>query len=207
MPGDISAPLATCSTPAAASFLQQLHEDLETARTNLAEAQHSQKRAADRRRRVQEFKIGDRVLLSTTNLDLRLPGQSRKLLAKWVGPFCVSQVVSPVAYKLELPPEYSRMHPVFHASLLRPFRDGLQEFPSRTVVDRPLPEINAEGQEEFEVEKILDKTRRVFQGRMVPHYLIKWKGYPDSDNSWEPLANLKGTADELLSEFEASHSV
>ena len=32
------------------------------------------------------------------------------------------------------------------------------------------------------------------------HYLVKWKGYPTSDNSWEPEGNLN--ADELIAKFK-----
>ena len=34
------------------------------------------------------------------------------------------------------------------------------------------------------------------------HYLVKWKGYPTSDNSWEPEKNLN--ADELVANFKWS---
>ena len=34
------------------------------------------------------------------------------------------------------------------------------------------------------------------------YYLVKWKGYPTSDNSWEPEKNLN--ADELIAEFKRS---
>ncbi len=45
-----------------------------------------------------------------------------------------------------------------------------------------------EGEQEFEVEKILDAQPRG-QGHKM-HFLVKWKGYPTSDNSWEPRENL-----------------
>ena len=54
------------------------------------------------------------------------------------------------------------------------------------------------GEEEFEVEKIID-MKQMGRGRKT-YYLVKWKGYPTSDNSWEPWENIH--ADELIKEFQ-----
>jgi hypothetical protein len=59
---------------------------------------------ADKRRIDQEFKVGDKVLLSTKYLNLKHSEKSRKLLPTWIGPFKVVQVVGPVAYKLKMKP-------------------------------------------------------------------------------------------------------
>jgi len=50
--------------------------------------------------------------------------------------------------------------------------------------------------EEFSVERILDK--RVRSNKV--EYLIKWEGYPDSENTWEPHDNLD--CPEIISGFE-----
>lgn len=55
-----------------------------------------------------------------------------------------------------------------------------------------------EEEEEYEVEKIL--KRRTVKGKV--EYYIKWKNYPDSDNTWEPEENLD--CQELLDTFNAA---
>jgi hypothetical protein len=52
--------------------------------------------------------------------------------------------------------------------------------------------IDAESPEKFEVQKILaDKKEKNTLGEYVKYLYIKWKGYPASDNSWEPEATIQ----------------
>jgi hypothetical protein len=93
------------------------------------------------------FKTGDRVWLEGKHLNL--PYQMLKLAPKHHGPFLITKVVSPVAYRLELPPAWT-IHDVFHAGLLTPYRETPEygfNFP------RPPPDI-VDREKEFEVEAI-----------------------------------------------------
>lgn len=55
----------------------------------------------------------------------------------------------------------------------------------------------AESPEGFIVESIVDKLITP-DGKV--HYLLKWKGYPHTDNTWEPEENLN--CPELMEKFE-----
>ncbi|CAF1482039.1 unnamed protein product [Rotaria sp. Silwood1] len=53
--------------------------------------------------------------------------------------------------------------------------------------------------EHFEIERIVDKRYRNDHVK----YLIKWRGYPDSQNTLEPSSNIEGAQEsELLADYE-----
>ena len=190
------------ANPTAAQRIEQLARDLQRAKANLLLAQQRQAKYADRSRRAETFAVGDRVLLSTEHLALKSAGQTPKLLAKYIGPFPVVRVVSDVSYELALPPSL-RIHPTFHISKLRRFQDGSAAFPHRPSLQRPPPDIMPDGEEEWEVERVVDVRTRRFGRASRKEYLVLWKGYPDHEKSWEPAANL-ANAREKVQEFEAA---
>ncbi|GAB4839499.1 La ribonucleoprotein [Ancistrocladus abbreviatus] len=51
----------------------------------------------------------------------------------------------------------------------------------------------------YEIEAI--RKRRIFKGE--PQYLIKWRGWPESSNTWEPLEHLQ-TCPDVVEAFENS---
>lgn len=55
--------------------------------------------------------------------------------------------------------------------------------------------------DEYIVEKIVDKRTR---GKVV-EYLIKWQGYNSSDNTWEPMNNIKDTCGDAIDIYESKH--
>ena len=120
------------------------------------------------------------------------------------------EVINTNAYKLELPANLSRLHPVFNISRLRPYKESNPvTFPDREVLDRPLPTLEDEN-DGYEVEVILDKMRTTRQGRYTTWYLVKWKGYPDSDATWRKAAWLKpphagSGVWEFVQQYNAAH--
>ena len=85
------------------------------------------------------------------------------------------------------------IHPVFHVDLLTPYRETPMHGCNYL---RPPPDL-VKGEEEYEVECILD-SRKYGRGRKL-QYLVKWVGYPDSENQ---LVNKKDIhANQALKDF------
>ena len=121
-----------------------------------------------------QYKPGDQVWLEATHL--KLPHQGSKLNPKHYGPFKILKEISPVAFKLELPISWT-IHPVFHMSILTPYIETHAHGPNYSC---PPPDL-INDEEQYEVEQI-----RNHQFHRTLQYLIKWRGYPESDNTWEP---------------------
>ena len=76
------------------------------------------KRQADKHRLPSNLAPGDFAYLSSKNLSL--PEKlSRKLSPRFIGPFEVLEAVGPSSFRLALPANLQRLHPVFHSSLLK----------------------------------------------------------------------------------------
>ena len=159
-------------------------------RSTLCHAQESMKEYSDRHRSVQpNIEVGDMVWLNTKNLNL---GQRKKLGPKRIGPFKVIAKIGSRAFRLELPLAFSRVHPVFHVSLLEPHCENA--LPGRNPPPPP-PPVELDGELEYEVEAILDSRFR----RRQLQYLVRWTGYGPESDSWEPASFV--SAPDLVTEF------
>jgi hypothetical protein len=155
---------------------------LESARKEALAAHETARRIMMERssRKFSPWKVGDKVWLEATNL--RIPYPSRKLAPKRHGPFEIAQVLSPLMYRLRLPPTW-KIHDVFHAHLLSSYHQTEMHGPSFL---KPPPDV-IDNEEEYEVDHIV--SHKGSHGRRL--YLTAWKGYPSSENTWEPENNLR----------------
>ena len=159
--------------PGVHAFSHQINNSLKLAKECIAKAQARQETYYNQHRSEAEFQVGQGVLLSTAHIKVASPG-TPKLLPEYIGPFKVQARQGPLAYRLELPEHY-RIHPVFHVSLLKAYKAS----PHR----KPPPPLDIIGdEEEFEVEDVLQHRQK---GRKTS-YLVKWTGYGQEYNSWEP---------------------
>ena len=103
---------------------------------------------------------------------------------RWIGPFAIKRKLSPLNYELDLPPSLS-IHPVFHISKLRLHRESeCFDLHRPPLPSRPPPTVIEEA-EEYEVEAIRNHRQRRWHGIIYKQYLVKWKGYPEWENTWE----------------------
>ena len=115
------------------------------------------------------------VYLLRKNIKTKRP--SDKLDHTKLGPFKIQEKLGPVIFKLELSP-YMRIHPVFHISLLELATGNAKQ---------GLIHIDEEIQEPlYEVDQVMG-YKLVKDERW---YLIHWKGYQHSEDTWEPQEHL-----------------
>ena len=90
-----------------------------------------------------------------------------------------------------------RIHPVVNISRVKPYRDRLPGQP----VSAPGPSnITEDRNKEYEVDYVMDSW---YKGTRL-EYLVHWKGWSDTDHTWELVSNL-GNAMAAVRDFHTSH--
>jgi ribosomal protein L21E len=167
---------------------------LEKTRLLLEKARRRYEKQVNAGRREVEFEVGQKVLLNVKNFTMP-EGLTPKFMSKFAGPFPIVERVFKDVYKLELPPEI-KVHPTFHVSLLKPFKEDTL-WPDRKQVIRPPPELVGEHLE-YEVEGILKSRNLKNKGK---EYLVKWRGYHEKEATWVAAKDMVN-AKELVENFE-----
>ncbi|KAI4884140.1 hypothetical protein NFI96_009880, partial [Prochilodus magdalenae] len=183
------------NVPSVEHWMRRSEEVWGQTHQRIEEALRRHKRYADRRRgTTPSYAPGDRVWLSTR--DFRLTEGSRKLTAKYIGPFKIVEKVNDVTYKLELPAHY-RVCSTFHVSLLKPVVPGpLNE---ALPADTPPDPTVVDGTPVYAVRRLLDSRRR----GGVLQYLVDWDGFGPEERSWVSAADVLDPA--LIEDFHRRH--
>ena len=113
------------------------------------------KKYADRKRaEVDEYKVGDLVMLSTKDLKYQMTGRrTEKLTERFVGPYKIKKIISSNMVELELPSTV-KIHPVVNVSRIQRYIGQVEG----QRKEQPAPVV-IEGEEEWKVERILNKQR------------------------------------------------
>ena len=146
-------------------FAREMKERYKEARAALMRSQKEMKRQADRNRKeAEEYRVGDRVLISTKNFSIELMKRAtKKLTEKFIGPYIVKKIVSENVVELELPVSLW-IHLVVNVRRIVKYREQIEG--QKKI---PPPSVKVAGEKEYEVEEILNRQER--RGKMK--YLVK----------------------------------
>jgi len=137
----------------AEKFIEKMKEIQGEVKAELGKAQEDMRKYANRKRSdVEEYKVGDLVMLSTKDLKYQMVRRrTEKLTERFVGPYKIKKIISSNMVKLELSSTV-RIHPVVNVSRVRRYVGQVEG----QKKEQPAPVI-IEGEEEWEVERILNK--------------------------------------------------
>ncbi|MBW0539540.1 hypothetical protein O181_079255 [Austropuccinia psidii MF-1] len=129
-----------------------------------------------------DFKEGDQVLVSTLSFN-NLKGP-KKMSDSFLGPFTIIKLSGKNAVEVKLTEEFSRKHPVFPVSLVKPYCQTEEDmFLSRKENPTP-PEI-------MEVEDSCGPVKKIIKARKIRmnskdqrQYLVRFKGQTADTNKW-----------------------
>ncbi|KAJ9163406.1 hypothetical protein P3X46_023076 [Hevea brasiliensis] len=134
-----------------------------------------------------EFAKGDYVFLKVSPMKgvMRF-GKKGKLAPRYIGPFEVTDRVGAVAYRLELPPNLSHVHPVFHISMLRKY------IPDPSHVLQPdVIELKENLTFEEQPVAIVDYQVRQLRSKQIPMVKVLWRSQSVEECTWESERDMR----------------
>jgi hypothetical protein len=167
-------------------ILQEVERQVQVVRENVKLAQSRQKSYADNRRRELRFQVGNFVYLKVSPMrglhHFKIRG---KLAPRYIGPFNILEQRGEVAYQLELPPQLSDVHDVFHVSQLRKCLHVPEE-------QMPLEEIP------------VGTSEKVTRNNRYKMCKVQWSNHTEEEATWEKEDQLKAEFPEIFSNLSES---
>ncbi|MBW0538402.1 hypothetical protein O181_078117 [Austropuccinia psidii MF-1] len=159
--------------PTAKDFHDMWKRACVTAAKCISEEKDYNEQRWDKTHMEHDFEEGDQVLVSTLNFN-NLKGP-KKMRDSFVGPFTIIKLVGKNAVEVKLTEEFSRKHPVFPVSLVKPyFQTEEGKFPSRKKNLTP-PEIVEVEDSPGPVSKIIRARKIRLNGKDQRQYLVRFK--------------------------------
>jgi hypothetical protein len=164
----------------------EAEEKVSVIQENLRVAQFRQKSYFDKRRKPLQFEVGDHVYLQVSpTKGVQRFGVRGKLAPRYVGPYEITEICEPVAYRVRLSSQLAAIYVIFHISQLKKCirvpteiveqKEILVE-PDLSYVECPI--------------KVLDKKERVTRRKVIKIYKIQWGHHTEEEATWETESYL-----------------
>lgn len=176
-------PDCTISFDDLSQWLEQRQVIFSTVKQQLLRSQQRMKAQADKHRTERTFEVGESVFLKLQPYIQAsfAPRANHKLAYKFFGPYKILERVGEVVYRLDLPAS-SKVHPMFHVSLLRNVLKPDQQ------ILRSLPPPEAH----LQIPALILQRRVVMRGaKRVLQVLVQWSNGSTKLATWEDLETLK----------------
>ena len=149
----------------AEEFAREMKERHEEAKAALVKSQEEIKKQVNRsRKEAEEYRVDDKVLISTKNFSMELMKRvMKKLMEKFIGPYVVRKIVLENAVELELL-ALLQIHPVVNIRKIVKYREQVEG--QKKILPPP---VKVAGEKEYVLEDILDKQEK----REKMKYLVK----------------------------------
>ena len=176
---------------------KNLAEEISKSQANNSKHYDKSKRAVDK-----ALVPGAKVWLRFEGFELdglKLKGTRAKLRPRFVGPFSVTERISPVSFRIKLPQSKidTGLHDVFHS------RNLIVDRPNAESILPPEKFESALGDIKYVIEDIITHQKHGKQNQ----FLIKWQDWPETMSSWVSEAALRTDAPETLAEYMAAHDI
>jgi hypothetical protein len=168
-------------------ILEEAVKQVHMVRENLRVAQSRQKSYVDHRRRELSFEVGDFVYLKASSMrGLRRFKVRGKLAPRFIGPFKILEKIREVAYQLELLPQFSDVHDVFHVSQLKKCLCVPEE-------QIPMEDLDAKKDLSYQEHpvRILETSERVTWNKRIKMCKVQWSHHTEEEATWEREEELK----------------
>ena len=176
--------------------MQITSEKVKVVRDNLKIARDRQKSYADNRGRDLQFEIGDRVFLNISPWKVVLIfGRRGKLSPRYIGPYEIVSKVGPVACKLKLSPELSRIHDTFHVLMLKKYIPD----PSHVLREQPVQLKENLTYEKTPVQ-IVDHKEQVLRIKVISLVKVLWRNHEREAATWQPEVQMRRQYPQLFSD-------
>src|SRR3954464_8572310 len=169
------------------NLVQQAEDQDRVVQENLKAAQSRQKSNYDRKHREMEYQPGEYAYLRVAPIrGTHRFGIKGKLAPRYIGPFRILSRSGPVAYRLELPPNLSQVHDVFHVSQLRCcFKDPIRE------VEHDMIELQQDLTYQEHPSRILDQSERQTRNKTTKFLKVQWSNHSEDEATWEREDRLR----------------